>query len=196
MSYDVQSLREFTAALASGEPTPGGGAACALLGAQAAALASMVAALTLKNKRHEETWPEMEGIVAEMAALRADLLACMDEDAAAFAALMRAWRLPKEDISRPASLLAATYTAALAPLRTAELAAGVLAPARAVLAHGVKSAASDGELAVLFALAAIRGSLINVRINLKSLPENEMTGELVERVAVLEKIIGQEEAIG
>lgn len=179
------TLAEFTAALASAAPTPGGGGASALVGAQAVALAQMVAELTLKNERYADAHEDMQAVRDEAERLRAEVLSYIQKDADAFGALVVAWRLPKDDPSRAARNEAATRAAAEVPLALAEACARIFPLAAQVLAKGVASARSDGELAVLFAAAAIRGALYNVRINIKNMPENEYTKLLITRQKTL-----------
>lgn len=179
------TLAEFTAALASAAPTPGGGGASALVGAQAVALAQMVAELTLKNERYAAAHEDMQAVRDEAERLRAEVLSYIQKDADAFGALVVAWRLPKDDPSRAARNEAATRAAAEVPLALAEACARIFPLAAQVLAKGVASARSDGELAVLFAAAAIRGALYNVRINIKNMPENEYTKLLITRQKTL-----------
>ncbi|MDU5027249.1 MAG: cyclodeaminase/cyclohydrolase family protein [Negativicoccus succinicivorans] len=179
------TLAEFTAALASAAPTPGGGGASSLVGAQAVALAQMVAELTLKNERYADAHEDMQAVRDEAERLRAEVLSYIQKDADAFGALVVAWRLPKDDPSRAARNEAATRAAAEVPLALAEACARIFPLAAQVLAKGVASARSDGELAVLFAAAAIRGALYNVRINIKNMPENEYTKLLITRQKTL-----------
>ena len=179
------TLAEFTAALASAAPTPGGGGASALVGAQAVALAQMVAELTLKNERYADAHEDMQVVRDEAERLRAEVLSYIQKDADAFGALVVAWRVPKDDPSRAARNEAATRAAAEVPLALAEACARIFPLAAQVLAKGVASARSDGELAVLFAAAAIRGALYNVRINIKNMPENEYTKLLITRQKTL-----------
>ena len=179
------TLAEFTAALASAAPTPGGGGASALVGVQAVALAQMVAELTLKNERYVDAHEAMQAVRDEAEGLRAEILSYIQKDADAFGALVAAWRLPKDDPSRAARNEAATRAAAEVPLALAEACARIFPLAAQVLAKGVASARSDGELAVLFAAAAIRGALYNVRINIKNMPEHEYTTLLITRQKTL-----------
>lgn len=187
------TLAEFTAALASAAPTPGGGGASALVGAQAVALAQMVAELTLKNERYADAHEDMQAVREEAEGLRAEILSYIQKDADAFGALVTAWRLPKDDPSRAARNEASTRAAAEVPLALAEACARIFPLAAQVLAKGVASARSDGELAVLFAAAAIRGALYNVRINIKNMPENEYTKLLITRQKTLATQAEQEE---
>lgn len=187
MNHPTQmTLAEFTAALASAAPTPGGGGASALVGVQAVALAQMVAELTLKNERYADAHEAMQAVREEAEGLRAEILSYIQKDADAFGALVTAWRLPKDDPSRAERNEAATRAAAEVPLALAEACARIFPLAAQVLAKGVASARSDGELAVLFAAAAIRGALYNVRINIKNMPENEYTKLLITRQKTLE----------
>ena len=54
MSWADVTLREFQDALASSNPTPGGGSAAGVALGQAAALAKMVADLTLGNDNYAD----------------------------------------------------------------------------------------------------------------------------------------------
>ena len=58
------SLEEFLSRLASQAPTPGGGTAAAAAGAMGAALAEMVAALTLAREKYADAHGAMRAIPA------------------------------------------------------------------------------------------------------------------------------------
>ena len=95
-NWHSETIDSYLEALGSGAPTPGGGAAAGLTGAQACALAEMAASLTMSNQKyaalHEEAahWKDL------CRTGRSILLSLMDEDAKNFTALMEAVRLPKE----------------------------------------------------------------------------------------------------
>ena len=55
MNWANTTLKDFQSALASSDPTPGGGSAAAVALGQAAALAKMVADLTLGNDKYSES---------------------------------------------------------------------------------------------------------------------------------------------
>ena len=69
-----RSCRDFTAVLASGEPTPGGGGAAALCGAVGAALCGMVASLTTGRKRYEAVETEIQQLLKRTNTLQDELL--------------------------------------------------------------------------------------------------------------------------
>jgi formiminotetrahydrofolate cyclodeaminase len=171
------SVRELTARLASREPIPGGGSAAALAGAMAAALVSMVVELTAGRPdaaEHAETLHDLgEAATQRMSAL----LDLAEEDAAAYAAVVRARRLPKESEAdrevRARALRTAMVDAARVPLRTAEVAAEVLGLAHAIAPIGNRNAVSDAGVAAQLAAASARGALLNVRINLPHLAADE-----------------------
>jgi len=176
-SLSELSIRELTARLASGEPIPGGGSAAALAGAMGAALVSMVVELSLGKPdaaAHEATLRDAR----DAAVLRRDaLLDLAEEDAIAYAAVVRARHLPKESEAdreaRARALRTAMVEAARVPLRTAEVAAEVLGLAHAIAPIGNRNAASDAGVAAQLAAASVRGALLNVRINLPYLAADE-----------------------
>lgn len=171
------SIKELTARLASREPIPGGGSAAALAGAIGAALVAMVAELTIGRPdaaAHQEQLTDMR----DGAALRRSaLLDLAEEDAAAYAAVVAARRLPKEtDAQREARARVMRTTivaAAEVPLRTAQVSAEVLDLAERIAPISNPNAVSDAGVAAQLASAAIRGALLNVRINLPFLPPGE-----------------------
>src|SRR5207249_9840067 len=83
--------------LASGEPTPGGGSAAALAGTLAAALVAMVARLTIGRKAYAPVDAQARDILAEAEQLRAELRRLVDGDAAAYAGVSQAYKIPKAD---------------------------------------------------------------------------------------------------
>lgn len=192
-AIDRLTLPEFLAELAAGTPTPGGGGAAASVAAHAAALAEMVAGLTLKNKKFEDVHPDMEEAVDQLQQLREAMLRQIEADAEAFETWLAAWKLPKDNPTRESVLLEASWKAAEVPLFIAELAAALVEPIEVVLTKGTPMAASDGALAVIMMAAAIRSALYNVRINLGSLPAGERVSRIGERERELLEIAAQAE---
>ena len=85
-----KSVNDFTASLASNSSVPGGGSACALAGALAAALGGMVGELTVGKKKYAAVEPILRELLDEAATLRDRLLDCVEKDAAALAPLAKA----------------------------------------------------------------------------------------------------------
>jgi glutamate formiminotransferase / formiminotetrahydrofolate cyclodeaminase len=160
----------FQDALASADPTPGGGSAAAYTGANAAALVAMVSRLTTSKKKYIDVHPLMWQILDRAEALRKQLNSAVEEDAAAFDQLMLAMKMPKDTdeqiSSRKAAITAATLHAAEVPLKVAGQSVEVLELAVEVAGKGVLNAISDGGCAAAHAQAALVSAGLNVRINL------------------------------
>lgn len=171
------SLLTLLDRLASSDPVPGGGSASAIAGAMGAALVAMVAELTIgrtEYSEHEETLLELRTAAVERQQL---LLSLADEDATAYQSVVAARRMPKETEpqreARAAALRTAMIEAARVPLRAANVAAEVLALAARIAPIGNRNAVSDAGVAAQLSGAALRGALLNVRINLPYLPADE-----------------------
>ena len=92
---DLKST-EFLTALASSAPAPGGGGGAAMAGALAAALASMVANLTIGKEKFAQQEPEVKALLEEAEEVRKRLLGLVEDDAAVFNSFMSCYKLPKE----------------------------------------------------------------------------------------------------
>jgi len=184
------TVTEFLARTAAGEPLPGGGCIAALAGAAGAALAQMVAGLTAGRAQFADATPAMEALARRAERLRRELLAAVDRDAAAYAAVMEALRLPKatpeETARRTEAIQEATRTATRVPLEAAEYAIEALELAGEAVRRGNPNAVSDGAVGALMARAAVRGALLNVRINLRGLRDPAFAAETAARAQALE----------
>src|SRR5437588_565537 len=80
-------------------------------------------------------------------------------------------RNPRCVAARARAIEGAAALAADVPLRTARVAREVLELARRIAPMGNRNAVSDAGVAALLTSAAIRGAVLNVRINLPQLPE-------------------------
>ena len=167
------SVAELLAALAAATPAPGGGSAAALAAAMSAALVAMVAGLTVGRPRYAAVAAEMAEIQQRAETLRQTLAAAADADAAAYLAVMAAYRLPRENAAqqaeRAAAIQAALRHAAEVPLAVAGHCSEILGLAGRVAARGNPNAASDAAVAALLAHAGLQAAVRNVRINLNGI---------------------------
>lgn len=165
----------FLDAVAANSAAPGGGAVAALAGALAAALVAMVGRLTVGKRRYADVQDEAAEAVTRAEKLRAVLTAAMDEDSAAFDAVMAAYKLPKatveEQQARDAAIQTATTHATEVPLATARAALEALELALLVAGKGNVNAASDAATAAWMAMASIQSAALNVRVNAASLQD-------------------------
>jgi glutamate formiminotransferase/formiminotetrahydrofolate cyclodeaminase len=166
--------------LAGGAPVPGGGSAAALAGALAGALVAMVARLTVGRKGYVAVEARARDILDEAEALRGELRRLVDEDAAAYARVSEAYRLPKNDPARRRAVDTALLGAAAPPLEVARRAARLVALAREIGEIGNKNAHSDANVAAALARAAVAGAVENVRTNVHSLTDADMGRGLLE----------------
>ena len=159
----------FTDELASKAPVPGGGGASAYAGALAAALGSMVANLTIGKKKFLDRDAELREALAALDACRADLLAAIDADAAAFATLAASWKLPKETdeqlATRHGAEQAALDAACAVPLDIMRLCVRVIELDAYLMRNSVRLALSDVGASAVLAKAALTSAALNVTIN-------------------------------
>ena len=162
--------KDFLTALASSAPAPGGGGGAAMAGALAAALASMVANLTIGKEKFAQQEPEVKSLLEDAEVVRQDLLQLVEDDAAVFNSFMACYKLPKateeEKAARTAALRNAAKQAADVPLAIARASYRVLVLARRLVSIGNPGVITDGACSALLARAALRCAEYNVRINL------------------------------
>jgi formiminotetrahydrofolate cyclodeaminase len=154
-------LADLLEAVAARTPAPGGGAAAGVACALAAALAAMGA-----------RFAERDADAERADALRERALALAEGDAAAFAPVLAALKLPREDPRRPERLRAAQGAAAEVPLAIAEAAAEVAELARRVAAEGRPWLTGDALTGADLAGAAARAAARLVTIDLEGAPDD------------------------
>ena len=166
---DLKST-EFLKALASSTPAPGGGGGAAMAGALAAALASMVANLTIGKEKFAQQEPEVKALLEEAEEERQRLLRLVEDDAAVFNSFMSCYKLPKateeEKAARANAIRSAAKQAAEVPLAIARASYKVLTLAERLVRIGNPGVITDGACSALLARAALRCAEYNVRINL------------------------------
>lgn len=186
------SCAGFSGILASKEPVPGGGGAAALVGSLGAALASMVANLTIGKKKYAAYEDEIKSVLERSEALRVRLLDLIDEDAAAFEPLSRAYSIPKDDPDRDSVMEKGLRLACTAPMEIMR-AASEAAELLSVLAEkGSSLALSDVGCAAVCCKAAVQSASLSVFINTKAMKDRDYAAavekeadELISRCSVL-----------
>jgi glutamate formiminotransferase/formiminotetrahydrofolate cyclodeaminase len=119
--------------------------------------------------------------------VRAELLKCADEDAAAYDAFIQAMRLPKveegEREVRGRAMSAAAERAAEIPLQTLRAITSIAEAARLLTGRSLVSAASDLEVALRFARAAGLSAAENIEVNLPFIDSPETRATLANQTA-------------
>ena len=176
----------FLGDIAGPAPVPGGGSVSAHAGALAAALAQMVAGLTIGRKKYASVEPEMKALAIKAAALVTRCSSLVQQDADAYSRVSSAYKLPRDgpgSEGRDATIAEALVEATRVPLETAEACADAAELAAVVAQDGNSNAVSDAGVAALLAEAGARGAAYNVRINVASLGSDPRGAPLAVAVA-------------
>ncbi len=186
MSLIKLTVEDFVEQLASPNPTPGGGSASALAGAMAAAMVEMTCNLTVGREKFRDVEDKLRVVLARAGELRAQLLAAVDEDTAAYDEVSQAYKMPKETdeekAARSAAIQQALLVATQIPLRVAKAAMETAQLAQIALENGNPNVASDARVARLLADAAREGAVANVEINLSSLKDMDYITTIEEEL--------------
>ncbi len=189
-------LRAFADETASESPAPGGGSVAACLGALGAALGTMVANLSSHKRGWDDRWQEFSRVAERGQALKGELLRLVDEDTHAFNAIGTAMRLPKKTAEekqvRAEAIAEATRGAIEVPFQVMRHALEAMEIAAAMASDGMAASASDAGVAALCGRAAVRGAMLNVRINAAGFGD---TGYVEEKLAAAQQLTEQAERL-
>jgi glutamate formiminotransferase/formiminotetrahydrofolate cyclodeaminase len=164
----------------------------------AAALAAMVARLTIGKKKYAQVEGQMSEIIDRADEIRSSLEDAVVEDAKAFDAVMRAYRMPKGSAvveqARTEAIEQATRGAAIVPLQVARYAANVLEIANEVAESGNINAITDAGAAGLLARASFGVASLNVEINAREISEVKLAKEWLTEIEKIREEIQKNEA--
>ena len=184
-------LKEFIAQTASNEPVPGGGSIAALSGSISASLAEMVANLTIGKKKYIEVEEEMKVVQVKLEKLRFEFLDMIDKDANSFDLVMQAFKLPKETdedkVIRTLKIQEGLKVAALSPLEIARKSFEMMKLCETVVDKGNRNAVTDGMVAAMMARTSVLSAILNVRINLSSIKDEDFAERISKEIDELEK---------
>ncbi len=181
----IAGVNDFLRDLASDKPTPGGGAAAAVLGATGIALGEMVGNLTLGKKKYAEVQDIIKGAMAQLTPLRDRMLAMFAEDARAFEAFGEAMKLPKDTdeqkAARASAMQEALKGATMTPDQTAALGVEAFKHVAAIAKVGNKHAISDCGVGALSLYACIKAAVQNMWINLPGIKDEAFNAKFTAR---------------
>ncbi len=166
-----QTIVEFLSAVSDAKPTPAGGSVTALVGALAASLGVMGARI-VKQSGGETTLRQLSRRLYEL----------VQEDAFAYEALIKAYKIPKEHPTRPSTVSNALLKATEVPLEIAERACDV---ARAL--HGLRQMVkptvySDLTVGMILAIATAEAGLFTAQTNVNCQTNQIVTESLQAKV--------------
>jgi len=164
-----KSVQQFLDELASKSATPGGGSVAAVMGAQSAALVSMVCNLTIGKPQYAEVETEMQVLLKKSEALREKLTSMIKADIDVFDRLMAAYGLPKETDEeksvRSAAIQSVLIDATEVPLMCASACREAIELSRSAADKGNLGVISDAGVAVMAAYGGLKSAALNVYIN-------------------------------
>ena len=177
MKLATAPITEFIELLSSDAPTPGGGSASALSGAQGVALILMVANLTVGKPKYTEHEKLNQAALKEGTELCAELLDLIDRDAEAFGKLSQAYKLPRntdeEKAARSTAIAETTFGATQTPFKMMEVSLKALHLCKSLVGKSNVNAASDLGVSALNLLSCIKSAWLNVLINLSGIENPE-----------------------
>ncbi len=170
-------------------PAPGGGSVAALAGALGAALAGMVANLSVGKGEFDPIYDDLCTLAEQAQELKDALVRGVDEDTLAFDSVLDAMRMPKdteEELAVRAAAMQEGYKAATrVPLGTVEQCKAALDLCREMADHADPNMISDVGTGALMARAGAHAAAYNVRINLPSIKDEAFRNEMLEGLGSL-----------
>ena len=191
-----KSVQVFIDELASKAPTPGGGSVAAIMGAQGAALISMVCNLTIGKPKYAEVEVEMRVLLEKSEVLRGTLTGMIKADVEVFERLMAAYCLPKESDEekdmRSVAIQCVLKEAVDVPLACAHACADVILLSRVAADKGNVAVISDAGVAAMAGYGGLKSAALNIYINTASLKDRVFAAA---KLAELEAILNGAEAV-
>jgi glutamate formiminotransferase/formiminotetrahydrofolate cyclodeaminase len=183
------TVSRFVDEVSTESPAPGGGSVAALMGSLGAALAVMVANLTVGKKGYEAAWQELADMAERGQALKDQLARAVDEDTDAFNRVMDAMRLPKgtpeQQAARDRAVEEANKAAADVPLQTARHCLAAIRLAGLAADKGNRNSASDAGVAALAGRAGVEAAVLNVLTNLGSIADEAFKSRCVAETSAI-----------
>lgn len=167
------TVGSFTEALASDQPTPGGGAAAAVAASLAASLSAMVIRLSIGRSKYEQHADLHTEALSAAEAGRRRFLELADEDADAYAAYRAARELLQDTearaMDRTTAINSAARGATVVPLAVVTACHAQIDLIDRLVGRTNIYVGSDLEVAALLSESAARSAASNVRANLPSI---------------------------
>ncbi|MGH7198167.1 MAG: cyclodeaminase/cyclohydrolase family protein [Candidatus Omnitrophota bacterium] len=182
--FSKTSLIKFLDELGSSAPSPGGGAAAALTGAQGVALIEMVARLNDARFRKKEPKADPSAAkqrIGDLKKAKLRFLELIQEDVAAFQAISAAYKKGKENPAYQKALVKG-YSA---PLEMAELAVQAMQRGLEEKDRTSQWLYSDLAEAGILLDATYAAARLNVEINLKDLADRNASNRAAARLIEL-----------
>ncbi|MCI0713911.1 MAG: glutamate formimidoyltransferase [Chloroflexi bacterium] len=177
----------FVESVAQATPSPGGGSSAALVGALAAALTQMSAAVSYNKTDNPDTESVMQAILVATDELRDKLLDSIIKDVVAVNELMAIYRLPKNSPKREKHVQQKLVNAAEAPLQVARMALQILQLGQKVILSGNRVILADALTGVHLARATIDSTIFIAKINLREIHDRVYVRRVLDELAKIQQ---------
>jgi glutamate formiminotransferase/formiminotetrahydrofolate cyclodeaminase len=178
---------DFVDEVSRDTPAPGGGSVSALAGGLGAALAAMVANLSVGKGEFDDRYDELCTLADRAQELKDALVRGVDEDTQAFDEVIAGMRMPKdteeERALREVAIQEGYKSATRVPMATVEQCRDALGLCLDMVKMATPEMISDVGTGALVARAGLVGAAYNVRINLKSITDETFRKEMRDRLA-------------
>ena len=189
MLYKDYKVEDFLYELSSEAPSPGGGSTAALVLGLSASLNSMVYSLTIGKNAYERLKDEEKEKMLTLQKEDKTLILLAQEfkekDREDFLGLMDTYKLPKssdEEIKfRKDKIREFTIKAMDTPMKLAEECIRFYDNIEFAVRYGNKNLVSDAGVAASLLHSAIESAIINVKVNLNFLREEEFLDKIEEK---------------
>jgi len=179
------NLTQFADQTSSESPAPGGGSISAYVGSLGVSLGTMVANLSAHKRGWDDRWEEFSDWADKGMEYQKQLLALVDEDTNAFNRIMDAFGFPKgndqEKSIRKEAIQEATKYATEVPFKIVEISFKSMEIMMAMAEVGNPNSVTDAGVGALCARAAVRGALLNVKINAGGLDDTAWANDIISR---------------
>jgi len=186
--YITEPLVDFVEACAARKPTPGGGAASALVGALGASLGEMAAAFTDPAKAREPGLVE-KGL-GRLRQVRESLVPLIESDCEAYEKVRTVLKMPRDSTEqkkeRSRLLQDALRRALDVPFQAARLSVEGLEILDQITGSLNANLVTDAADSALFLAACFKGAWFNVRVNLKFIKDEPFAHSIREEGQVLQ----------
>ena len=176
-------MKDFLDALSSKEPTPGGGGASALVAAVSCSLCSMVSNLTTGKKKYAQYQDKIDEYLILLEKKNELLQADIKKDAEAFAPLAAAYSLDKNTENYESIMEEALLDAATAPKEILDDIYSLVPVIEDLAVMGSRLAISDVAVAASCLEAAMKGCVLNIYINTKSMKNRDIADSMNSQAA-------------
>lgn len=194
-----RNMEDFISKVSAGKPTPGGGSVSSLVAVLGCALGEMVGRLTITREKYIEELSDKEKLtyeinfmILESAGLQLTYL--IDEDSKAYKKVIKAYKLPKDTEEkreqRSIKIQESLKGAINPPLKMARLSYKALEAIDKMIEGSNKNAITDMGVGCLLLTSAIKGAILNVKINLSSIKDKTLVEEVTSEI---EKILKDSE---